>query len=137
MKDIDTPPENFDLVEAGLYDGEVRVWAAKARGLAEVLACHSDGTVRGGDRIVAAWALDCYAELINGNKVETEHSDFAQGIIRDHCHALSAKTASPREDRDYVPLSVYECTLTQRALRRYSKFLLSELKARPRQAQAA
>jgi hypothetical protein len=137
MTDIDTRPENWNLVEAGLYDGEVRVWAAKARGLAEVLACHSDGMVRGGDRIVAAWAFDCYAELINGNKVETEHGDFAQGIIRDHCHALSEYLAERRAGRDSVYLSVFENTLTQRALQRYSKFLLDGLKARPKRAVAA
>jgi hypothetical protein len=135
MNDIDTRPENFDLVEAGLYSGEVEVWTAKARGLAEVLAVYSDGTVTGGDRIVAAWALECYAELINtDNKTEADHDEFARGIVRDHCHALSAEMASPREGRDYVSLSVFENTLMQRALRRYSKFLLSELKARPRQA---
>jgi hypothetical protein len=36
-----------------------------------------------------------------------------------------------------VPLSVFENKLMQRALRRYSKFLLDALKARPKQAKAA
>ncbi|MGB3042312.1 MAG: hypothetical protein WBB98_03910 [Xanthobacteraceae bacterium] len=137
MTDIDTGPENFNLVKAGMYDSEVRVWAAKARGLAEVLACHDDGMVTGGDRIVAAWAIECYTELNNANKVETEHGEFAQGIIRDHGYKLSDELTERRGDRDYVPLSVFENTLMQRALRRYSKFLLDELKARPKQAIAA
>jgi hypothetical protein len=144
MIDIDTRPENFNLVEAGMYDSEVRVWAAKARGLAEVLAVHDDGSVTGNDLIVAHWALDCYAELINENdKTEAEHNEFARFTIRDHCYSLAEKMIALKEGRssrpsvEWVPLSVFENTLTQRALRRYSKFLLAELKARPKQAKAA
>lgn len=137
MTDIDTRPENWNLVEAGMYPSEARVWAAKARGLAEVLACHDDGTVEGGDRVVAAWAIECYTELNNCNKAETEHGEFAQGIIRDHGYSLSERLTERRADRDGVSLSVFENTLMQRALRRYSKFLLDGLKARPKRAIAA
>lgn len=141
----DAIAEDFNLVEAGMYSGEVRQWAAKARGLAELLAVYSDGTVKGRDLVVAHYALECYAALIEDDKrTEAEHNDFARRIIRDHCYSLAGDMIKhdkggyhPPRHEDFVHLSVFENTLVQRALRRYSKFLLAELKAQPPRAKAA